>query len=162
MSRHRNGNSGTVSDSFSLTKWLSTWPCRWLTSTIGICRPSDKPLANEVPTSSEPSSPGPRVNAMALRSALVMPARRSAVSTTGTMFCWWARDASSGTTPPNSSCTLCDAMTLDSSRPSRITAAEVSSHDDSIPSMVTLMVLYVVEVGLLLIVELCRTRLPRL
>lgn len=58
MSRHRNGNSGTVSDSFSLTKWLSTWPCRWLTSTIGICRPSDKPLANEVPTSSEPEQSG--------------------------------------------------------------------------------------------------------
>ena len=35
------------------------------TSMIGTSNPSDSPLANDVPTSSEPSSPGPRVNAIA-------------------------------------------------------------------------------------------------
>ena len=45
-------------------------------------------------------SPGPRVKATAESISFVMPALRMAWSTTGTTFCWCARDASSGTTPP--------------------------------------------------------------
>jgi len=57
-------------------------------------------LAKEVPTSNEPINPGPRVKATALNSDLSIPARLIASATTGIIFCWWARDASSGTTPP--------------------------------------------------------------
>ncbi len=55
---------------------------------MGILSPRLMPLANEVPTNSEPSKPGPRVNAMALKSFASMPARLIAALTTGTMFCW--------------------------------------------------------------------------
>ena len=61
---------------------------------------------------------GPTYVSWGLHNRNDMPARRSAASTTGTMFCWCARDASSGTTPPYSSCTLCEAMTLLRSMPS--------------------------------------------
>ena len=93
------------------------------------------PFANDVPTISEPSKPGPRVKAIASILSGVIPASRSAVSTTGTMFCWCARDASSGITPPYRSCTACEAITLESSVVLRNTAAEVSSHDDSMPKI---------------------------
>lgn len=95
-----------------------------------------RPLANDVPTINEPSKPGPRVNAMASILSGVIPASRSAASTTGTIFCWWAREASSGITPPYRSCTACDAMTLERSVVFRKTAADVSSHDDSMPNMI--------------------------
>ena len=104
--------------------------------TAGLANESASPLAKDVPTSRLPKSPGPRVKAMAERSCLSTPARLSAVSTTGSMFCWWARLANSGTTPPYSSCTFCPAMTLLSRIPSRITAAEVSSQLDSMAKMV--------------------------
>lgn len=64
------------------------------------------PLAKEVPMSREPSSPGPRVKATALISLTLMSACRMASETTGMIFCWWARDASSGTTPPYASWTF--------------------------------------------------------
>ena len=95
-----------------------------------------KPFANDVPTISEPSKPGPRVKAIASILSGVMPASRSAVSTTGTMFCWCARDANSGITPPYLSCTAWEAITLERSVVFRKTAAEVSSHDDSMPRMI--------------------------
>ena len=96
----------------------------------------DSPLAKETPTSSDPRSPGPRVKAMASTLSMVIPASLRAVSTTGTIFCWWARDASSGITPPYFWCTACEAITFESSVRLRITAADVSSHDDSMPSIV--------------------------
>jgi hypothetical protein len=50
-----------------------------------------------------------------------------------------ARDASSGTTPPNTRCTSCERITSESSRTSSpapvSTAAEVSSHEVSMPRM---------------------------
>ena len=104
----------------------------------GISKAWAKLLAKLTPTMSEPSSPGPRVKATASISSLPMLAFLMAVSTTGTMFCWWAREASSGTTPPYCSCTFCEAMTLERMRSPRNTAAEVSSHDDSIASMVAI------------------------
>ncbi len=60
----------------------------------------------------------------------------SAVSTTGMMFCWCAREASSGITPPYLTCTACEAMTFENSTLPRSTAAEVSSHEDSMPRIV--------------------------
>jgi hypothetical protein len=67
---------------------------------IGIFRATPSALAKEVPTSSEPRSPGPLVKAIAVRSEGLIPALTRAWLTTGTMFCSWAREASSGTTPP--------------------------------------------------------------
>ena len=59
-----------------------------------------KAFEKEVPTSKEPKSPGPRVKAMADNCFFSIFAVFKAVSMTGMIFCWWARDASSGTTPP--------------------------------------------------------------
>ena len=143
-SRQRNGKPGWGSSrSGRSMKCERICPCRWLTSTIGMSCATESPLANDTPTSSEPSSPGPRVKAMASRSEAVRPASRSAVSTTGMMFCWWAREASSGMTPPYFMCTACEAMTFESSTLLRSTAAEVSSHEDSMPSIVMSIILFV-------------------
>jgi len=90
-------------------------------------------FAKELPTKSDPNSPGPLVKAIADSWLLSMPARFYAVSTTGMMFCRCARDASSGTTPPYSAWTFCPAITFDRMTFSSITAAEVSSQEDSIP-----------------------------
>ena len=65
-----------------------------------MLRAIESPLVNDTPTSSDPTSPGPRVKAMASIRSAATPASLSAVSTTGMMFCWWAREASSGITPP--------------------------------------------------------------
>ena len=45
------------------------------------------PLANEVPTSSDPIRPGPRVKATAFNSSGLTPARFKASETTGMIFC---------------------------------------------------------------------------
>jgi hypothetical protein len=79
---------------------------------------------------------------MASSSSGATPASLRAVSTTGTMFCWWAREASSGITPPYFMCTACEAMTFDSSVVLRMTAADVSSHEDSMPRMVISIVIF--------------------
>src|SRR5712671_2312145 len=76
---------------------------------------------------------------MASMSSSVVPASSMARTTTGTMLVRCAREAISGTTPPNTRCTSCDRITKDfcftwSPFPSRI-AAEVSSHDVSMPRM---------------------------
>ena len=72
------------------------------------------PLAKDTPTNNDPINPGPRVKATALNSSLVTPARFNASCTTGTIFCWCAREASSGTTPPYASCTAWLATTFES------------------------------------------------
>ena len=69
---------------------------------MGMSRERLRALANEVPTRREPRRPGPLVKAIAVRSFADIPALRRASLTTGTMFCSWAREASSGTTPPKS------------------------------------------------------------
>src|SRR5688572_21018454 len=66
-----------------------------------------------------------------------MPASASARSTTEPIALTWARLASSGTTPPKIRCTSWDRITWPATDPTpppaRITAAEVSSQDVSIP-----------------------------
>ncbi len=101
-------------------------------------------LANPIPTSSGPASPGPRVAATADTSPIDTPASPSARRTTPTTDCWCAREAISGTTPPQSACSSCAATTEAATRgresptahasggPSATsTAAAVSSHEDS-------------------------------
>src|SRR3954464_1646535 len=92
-----------------------------------------------MPTSSAPTRPGVFVTATASRSSSVVPASSMARWTTGTMLVRGARDAISGTTPPKTRCTSCDKMTRDfcstSSPLPSSTAADVSSHDVSMPRM---------------------------
>ena len=63
-------------------------------------------LAAISPTSSDPASPGRLATATASRSASVTPAFASASSITGRIRSTCARDAISGTTPPNRSCSF--------------------------------------------------------
>ena len=67
------------------------------------------------------------------------PASPSACSITGVTSSRWRRDATSGTTPPKRACSSsCEATTLERISPSALTtAAAVSSHDVSIPRIVT-------------------------
>src|ERR1700744_1640232 len=81
--------------------------------------------------------PGDSVKAMEFSSSSRQPASLRAASTTGTMFCIWARLASSGTTPPYRSWTACPAMILERMRPSRLIAQLVSSQEDSMARRVT-------------------------
>src|SRR5437867_1957847 len=112
------------------------WPSRWFTPTSGRPCTHASAFASDVPTSSEPTSPGPCVTAMPSRSMSRTRASPSARSTTGTITSRCRRDASSGTTPPYGPWTSsCEATTLDRMRrPSTSTAAAVSSHELSIPS----------------------------
>ena len=93
-------------------------------------------FAKEVPTTNEPINPGPRVNAIASISSFLIPAFLIAASTTGIIFCWCARLANSGTTPPYNSCISCLAIKLERMVLFLSTAADVSSHDDSIARMI--------------------------
>ena len=61
-------------------------------------------LAAVSPTSNEPARPGVLATATASKSASVRPALRSASSITGRIRSTCAREAISGTTPPNRSC----------------------------------------------------------
>ena len=106
-----------------------------------------RPLANDTPTNKEPIKPGPLVKAIALSCSFSTPALFKASCTTGTIFCWWAREASSGTTPPYDSCTAWLATTFESNTPLRMTAAEVSSQDDSMPKMIVSISLYLIYIN---------------
>ncbi len=112
------------------------WASIWFTVTSGTLSVIASVFAAVRPTSSEPTSPGSVVTATAARSDVVVDDSCSAARITGRMRPTWARDAISGTTPPKSwwsSC--CEATMLDSTLPSsEITAAAVSSHDDSMAS----------------------------
>jgi hypothetical protein len=61
-------------------------------------------LAKLIPTSSEPTSPGPSVTATAEMSSQSTPAADHASSSTGTIQRKWARAATSGTIPPVAAC----------------------------------------------------------
>ncbi len=72
----------------------------WFTAIRGIFSAKAIDLAKELPTNKEPIKPGPCVKAMADNCSLEILAFFKAASITGTIFCWCAREASSGTTPP--------------------------------------------------------------
>src|SRR5687768_14234889 len=112
---------------------------------MGTPRDHAAAFANDTPTRSEPTRPGPCVTAIAPTSAKPSPAPASAASTTPQMSRTCCREASSGTTPPHSRwISVCDATTFERSSHGRArspvsltTAAAVSSHDVSIASTVT-------------------------
>src|SRR3989338_7619783 len=98
-----------------------------------------KVLAASTPTRSDPISPGPTVTAMASIFSKFVSADLNASSMTGTMHLTCSRAACSGMIPPYFSCREADEETiLDRiSRPSRTTAAAVSSQEDSMAKIVT-------------------------
>src|SRR4051812_22837909 len=110
------------------------WPSRWFTATKGRSRANATALAPFSPMRSEPARPGPFVAAMTSISSQPTSACSIASRITGTRAWTWARDASSGTTPPYGRCrAIWLATALPSTqRPSRTTAAAVSSHELSI------------------------------
>ena len=97
--KHRKGNFGFWWFS-SLIKWAKMWACIWFTAIRGMFKAIAIDFAKEVPTNNDPINPGPLVKAMALKSFLFIPDWCIACCTTGTIFCWCALEASSGTTPP--------------------------------------------------------------
>src|SRR3989454_5404412 len=111
----------------------------WCTPMRSPSRAYASALAYTTPTSSAPTSPGPWVTATASSALHPMPASTRARSTTAGSAARCARLANSGTTPPNTLWMSCDRITRLASaggRPARSatsTAAEVSSHDVSIP-----------------------------
>jgi hypothetical protein len=94
-------------------------------------------LAKQTPMSNEPMSPGPEVTAIADISVKLTPALFMVSWTMGRISSICLLEASSGTIPPYllwiSSWldTMLDKIVL----PSSTTAAEVSSHDVSIPKI---------------------------
>src|SRR6185436_6722764 len=115
-----------------------------LTARNGLRRRNASALPDVSPTSRDPARPGPAVAATPSRRRRGTFAFLSAASTTSVINRMWLRDASSGTTPPYGRWTaICEATMLDSSRgllrPGTVatTAAAVSSHEDSIPRMIT-------------------------
>jgi hypothetical protein len=135
--RHRNGKFGFG----SWMKCARMCARMWFTASSGLPKAKARLLANRLPTNKEPSRPGPCVTATASRSFFSIPAWRKAAVTTGSKCCWWAREASSGTTPPYCSCTAWPATTLLSSCPLRNTAAPVSSQLDSMARRVRDMII---------------------
>src|SRR5215510_14540840 len=88
-----------------------------------------------MPTSREPTRPGPCVTAIPSMAWKFTPAVAKASPTTSLIFSRCSREASSGTTPPYFLCVaICEAMTFERTlTPSSMTAAAVSSHELSIP-----------------------------
>src|SRR5581483_6113499 len=91
----------------------------------------------------DPTRPGPCVTATAERSDHVLRDSSSASRTTGTMAFRCSREANSGTTPPYGECVASwDATTELRIRwpsASSTTAAAVSSHDDSMERIRTIL-----------------------
>src|SRR6266498_3257023 len=111
------------------------WPSRWFTPMNGTSRAAATALAAAIPTRSAPTRPGPTVTATASMSFTHIPASVRAMVMSGLMFSRWAREATSGTTPPNFSwrCTWLARRFERMVRPSSTTATAVSSHEVSIP-----------------------------
>src|ERR1051325_6811175 len=93
-------------------------------------------LAAAIPTSSAPTRPGPTVTATASIPGKATPASSRARSIIGLIASRWAREAISGTTPPNRSWRWAwlDSRLERTVRPSSTTATAVSSQEVSMPS----------------------------
>src|SRR5699024_9041381 len=105
----------------------------WCTGINGLRSANASALPKFAPTSSAPIRPGAQVAATASTSCLSMFASASAFSVTRTTASMCRRDAISGTTPPYSAwVSICVSTTLERMvRPSSMTAAAVSSQEDS-------------------------------
>src|SRR5919197_3461356 len=115
------------------------WPSRWFTPISGTPRARATAFAAAIPTSSAPTSPGPTVTATPSIDPNDAPASLKASSISGFMLSRCARDATSGTTPPNRSWRW---AWLESGfalifRPSSRMATAVSSHEVSSPRLRT-------------------------
>src|SRR3954471_11944972 len=110
----------------------ATCAARWLTPYSGFPSPTASAFAAATPTSSAPASPGPLVTAIASTSCNAIPAVAQARSTVGTIASRWARDATSGTTPPKRACSSTLEATASASRvlprtmPTPVSSQEVS------------------------------------
>ena len=135
----KKGKSG-LSLSGSCIKWAKMCACIWFTAIKGMSKAKDIDLAKDVPTINDPTNPGPFVKATADKSLILIPASLITFSTTGRISFWCSLEANSGTTPPYNSCIDWLATTLLSMTESEITAAAVSSHEDSIPRMYVFLV----------------------
>src|SRR6266496_136230 len=114
-------------------------PSRWFTPMRSAPIEKATAFATAIPTSRAPTNPGPTVTATPSRSANRHPARSSASSISGFKACTWAREATSGTTPPNRACRSVWLATrlARTIRPSWMTATAVSSHEVSMPRTLT-------------------------
>ena len=83
---------------------------------------SARALAAATPTRSAPARPGPAVTAIASTSCSATPAVAHARWSVGTIASRWARDATSGTTPPNRACSSTE-------RRHRVRQQHVAAHD---------------------------------
>ena len=91
-------------------------------------------LAAHTPTIRAPASPGPEVTAMASTSSSVTPASARASRSVGTKASRCAREAISGMTPPNRTCSSMEEDTVLVSRcVPRTIPTPVSSQEDSMP-----------------------------
>src|SRR5437773_7854537 len=137
-SRATNGGASSGSS----TAGAKRWPSRWFTPISRRSRAYASAFAYTTPTRSAPTRPGPCVTATASTALHATPAWARARSTTAGSAARWARLASSGTTPPNTWWMSCERMIRLASSgapcrpppPPTSTAAEVSSHDVSMPS----------------------------
>src|SRR3954447_1174322 len=129
--------SSAIEGSASGPCWSSstaTCAARWLTPYSGLSSASAYALAAATPTSRAPVSPGPEVTAIASTSSTVMPDSASARCTVGTIASRCAREAISGTTPPNRSCSSTEVASASASRVCpRTSPTPVSSHEVSNP-----------------------------
>ncbi len=91
-------------------------------------------MAAATPTIRAPDNPGPEVTASASTSSSDTPAVSSAASSVGTKASTWAREAISGITPPNRTCSSMEEDTALASRSvPRTIPMPVSSQEDSMP-----------------------------
>src|SRR5215472_8864259 len=107
----------------------------------GRLRAKHKALAYVRPTRREPASPGPEVTATASSDESSTFACCSASRTTATTARRCSREASSGTTPPYLPCVSNCEATMEERmvHSSAMTAAAVSSHEDSMAKRGTLL-----------------------
>src|SRR4051812_27834727 len=112
----------------------ATCAARWLTPYSGLSSASAYAFAAATPTSRAPVKPGPEVTAIASTSSTVAPASASARWTVGTIASRCAREAISGTTPPNRSCSSTEVASASASSVCpRTSPTPVSSHEVSNP-----------------------------
>ena len=118
---------------------LSACPSRWLTATEGLFPKAAIDFPTLRPTVRQTIKPGPAVAAIPSSSLISDLLSVKAFLIIKSMFSIWALAASSGTTPPNFSCSLIwlettlDKISAEPSSFSWITAAAVSSQLVSIP-----------------------------
>ena len=120
-------------------KFAQMWPSRWFTPIRGTRAARETAFAAAIPTRRAPTRPGPTVTATPSRVRNPTSASPSACSSKGFSDSTCARAATSGTTPPKRSCrcswrAMRFALTWNTSS---TIATAVSSHDVSMPSVIT-------------------------